>query len=31
VALFLAALKSRPLLPQHDPGLQFSLVHAHAH
>jgi hypothetical protein len=31
VALFLQALKKAPLLPQQDPGLQFSVLHEPAH
>jgi hypothetical protein len=31
LSLFLHRLKRLPLLPQQDPGLQFSIVHEHAH
>lgn len=31
LALFLAQLKSAPLLPQHDPGELFAFSYAHAH
>ena len=31
IALFLWQLKKAPLLPQQDPGLQFSVLHEHAH
>ena len=31
IAMFLAQLKSAPLLPQHDPGQQFAFSYARAH
>jgi hypothetical protein len=31
IALFIWQLKKAPLLPQQDPGLQFSILHEHAH
>jgi hypothetical protein len=29
LSFFIARLKAAPLLPQHDPGMQFAFVYAH--